>query len=50
LLTIANALNQRRIEENRRQNKSKLSEEEEKALRDKLNNSGFLAPTDADET
>lgn len=44
LSTIVNALNQRRIEESRRQNKSKLSADEYKVLRHKLNNSDFLAP------
>jgi hypothetical protein len=48
LPSIMNALNQRRIEEDRRRNKSKLSAQEHQALRDKLNNSSFLAPIDSD--
>jgi hypothetical protein len=50
LPSMVNLLNQRRIKEDRRRNKSKVSAQEHYALRDKLNNSGFLALIDSDET
>ena len=50
LSSILNALNQRRIEKDRRRNKSKLSAQKQQTLHDKLSNSGFLAPIDSDKT
>jgi hypothetical protein len=50
LPSIVNALNQQRINEDRRRNRSKLSAQEHEALRENLNNSAFLAPIDSNET
>jgi hypothetical protein len=47
---IATHLNQRRNKEARRRNRPKLSPEGHQVLRIKLNNSGSLAPKDADAT
>jgi hypothetical protein len=48
--SLTNFLNQRQIKESRRQKKRKLAPEGYRALRAKLNNSGSLAPNDADDT
>jgi hypothetical protein len=50
LPSIVNALNQQRIIEDCRRNKSKLSAQEHEGLYNKLNNSGFLAPIDSNKT
>lgn len=53
LPAITNFLNRQRIQDARRRNKTKLCPEGNqalRALRDKLNNSGPVAPKDADAT
>jgi hypothetical protein len=44
LPSIVNALNQRRVEEDRRRNEGKLSTQVHQTFHDKLNNLSFLAP------
>lgn len=48
--SIAKYLNQKRIKDARRRNRTKLSPEGHRALRDKMNSSGSLAPNHADTT